>query len=63
MIGRPCKPDPDLKWLWQTLLPGTPLPACGMPEKSDVATGESVKPVTDLSADPESKPKCPVSPK
>jgi hypothetical protein len=31
MIGRPCKPDADLKGLWRTLL-GTPFPACGMPE-------------------------------
>jgi hypothetical protein len=30
MIGRPCRPDEDVKWLWQTLLPNTPLPACGM---------------------------------
>src|SRR5262249_5756773 len=28
MIGRPCKPDPDVNWLWRTLLPNTPLPAC-----------------------------------
>jgi hypothetical protein len=29
MIGRPCKPDPDMNWLWRTLLPNTPLPSCG----------------------------------
>jgi hypothetical protein len=29
MIERPCKPDADVQWLWQTLLPNTPLPACG----------------------------------
>jgi hypothetical protein len=32
MIGRPCKPDPDMKWLWRTLLPGTPLPSCDSKE-------------------------------
>jgi hypothetical protein len=32
MIGRPCKPDPDLNWLWRTLLPNTPLPACDSTE-------------------------------
>jgi hypothetical protein len=29
MIERPCKPDADVKWLWQTLLPNTPFSACG----------------------------------
>jgi hypothetical protein len=28
MIERPCKPDADVKWLWRTLLPNMPLPAC-----------------------------------
>ena len=40
MIGRPCKPDDDLKGLWRLLL-GTPFPACGMPEETDVAGNES----------------------
>jgi hypothetical protein len=30
MSERPCRPDADVKWLWQTLLPDTPLPTCGM---------------------------------
>jgi hypothetical protein len=30
MVGRPCKPDPDVNWLWRTLLPNTPLPTCNM---------------------------------
>ncbi len=29
MANRPCKPDNDMKRLWRTLLPGTPLPTCG----------------------------------
>jgi hypothetical protein len=29
MVGRPCKPDPDVNWLWRTLLPDMPSPACG----------------------------------
>ncbi len=40
MIGRPCKPDNDLKGLWRMLL-GTPFPACGMPE--DPATANDGK--------------------
>lgn len=36
MIGRPCKPDSDLKGLWRTLL-GTPFPACGIAEDEESA--------------------------
>jgi hypothetical protein len=39
MIGRPCKPDNDLKGLWRTMF-GTPFPACGMPEESEAAGGD-----------------------
>jgi hypothetical protein len=35
MASRPCKPDADLKHLWQVLLPSTPFPACGAPEKPE----------------------------
>jgi hypothetical protein len=35
MASRPCKPDADLKRLWQVLLPSTPFPACGAPEKPE----------------------------
>jgi hypothetical protein len=38
MIGRPCRPDPDMNWLWRTLLPDTRLPTCG----SDVQDAGSV---------------------
>jgi hypothetical protein len=34
MANRPCKPDNDMKRLWQTLLPGTPLPSCGVTDES-----------------------------
>jgi hypothetical protein len=42
MVNRPCKPDADLKWLWQLML-GTPFPACGTGENSDAAPGESME--------------------
>ena len=29
MANRPCMPDADMKRLWQSLLPGTPMPTCG----------------------------------
>jgi hypothetical protein len=30
MANRPCKPDGDMKKLWQTLMPGVAMPACGI---------------------------------
>jgi len=42
MADRPCKPDADLKRLWQMLLPGTQFPACGMPENLDADSRELV---------------------
>ncbi len=41
MIGRPCKPDNDLKGLWRMMF-GTPFPACGMPVGSEAAGGDRV---------------------
>jgi hypothetical protein len=40
MTGRPCKPDADFKRLWQILLPGTPVPVCGV----DPAAGNRAEP-------------------
>jgi len=41
MVGRPCKPDPDVNWLWRTLLPNTPVPACNInDERCDDRTDE-----------------------
>jgi hypothetical protein len=31
MANRPCKLDADLEWIWRTLLPDTPFPACPVP--------------------------------
>jgi hypothetical protein len=45
MASRPCRPGTDLKQLWQFLLPGTSLPACGVPEESDEAAKD--EPETD----------------
>ena len=35
MATRPCKPDADVKRIWQWLLPDAPLPACGTAEDAD----------------------------
>jgi hypothetical protein len=32
MANRPCKPDADVKRIWQLLLPDTAFPACGRQE-------------------------------
>jgi len=46
MAGRPCNPNTDLKRFWQTLLRGTPFPACGVPGNSDAAAGKCAEPAT-----------------
>jgi hypothetical protein len=43
MNSRPCKPDADLQWLWQKLLPGTPLPNCPVPDTSKAAASDGAK--------------------
>jgi hypothetical protein len=53
MASRPCKLDADLKGLWRVLLPSTPYPACGEPEKSDTAARVIVRNVTDRPDDAE----------
>jgi hypothetical protein len=45
MANRPCKPDADIKRLWQTLLPGTPMPACGTGKDQSKAESESNPPL------------------
>ena len=32
MANRPCNPDADTRRLWQMLMPGTPMPSCGIAE-------------------------------
>jgi hypothetical protein len=32
MANRPCKPDADVKRIWQLLMPDTAFPACGTQE-------------------------------
>jgi hypothetical protein len=49
MVGRPCKPDPDVNWLWRTLLPNTPLPGCNIndercDDRSDEKPGRAANP-------------------
>ena len=35
MVERPCRTNPDLKHIWQWLLPDTPLPTCGTNRKDE----------------------------
>jgi len=39
MADRPCRPNADLKRIWQLLLPETPFPACGMEENAEADDG------------------------
>lgn len=43
MISRPCRTDSDLSRLWNLLLPGTPMPACGVA----AGTGDAKPPTTE----------------
>ena len=49
MATRPCKPDADVKRIWQLLLPGAPLPACGTQENKDA---EQTPPQSEPAAQP-----------
>jgi hypothetical protein len=60
MPNRPCKPDADLKRIWQALLPGVAMPACGLKRTSGAATPEkstSTKTVRDGSKPPQKNAK------
>lgn len=41
MTNRPCKPDADLKGIWQMLLPDVQLPACGVPDTEHASGSQS----------------------
>jgi hypothetical protein len=43
MANRPCKPDADLKQIWQRLLPDTPMPACGTGASGDADASKSAE--------------------
>ena len=43
MPQRPCKPDADMKRLWQALLPGTPMPVCGTAEDDNADAVEDLE--------------------
>jgi hypothetical protein len=57
MASRNCKPDADFVRLWKTLMPGTPMPACGTgkesapPEKDNAAPAEPPRDTAKRSAD------------
>lgn len=51
MANRPCKPDGDLKKLWQTLMPGIAMPACGT-AAGDAARENATPPEQDQAPPP-----------
>jgi hypothetical protein len=54
MANRPCKPDADVKRIWQLLLPDTAFPACGT--QGDNVAHESAAPLNETRADAETRP-------
>jgi hypothetical protein len=53
MANRPCKPDADVKRIWQLLMPDTAFPACGTQE--DAATRGGAKPADEPHEDAEAR--------
>jgi hypothetical protein len=53
MADRPCKLDPDVKWLWNKLLPGTASPVCGTAGDSNSAQKESTESQTETPPEPQ----------
>jgi hypothetical protein len=53
MATRPCKPDGDLKKLWQTLMPGVAMPSCGTVDDAKAGEGAKAEPGSE-SNDPKS---------
>jgi hypothetical protein len=45
MTNRPCKPDADLRGIWQMLLPDVPFPACRAPNAEPSTDSKSTTPV------------------
>ena len=46
MANRPCKPDADVKRIWQWLLPDAAFPACGT--KTNAAAGDNGAPGNEI---------------
>jgi hypothetical protein len=44
MANRPCKPDADMKRIWQLLLPDTAFQVCGTQENAGADAGENAVP-------------------
>jgi hypothetical protein len=53
MANRPCKPDADVKRIWQWLMPDTAFPACGT--QDDAAARDSAKPADQPRQDAEAR--------
>ena len=47
MANRPCKPDADVKRIWQLLLPDTAFPVCGTQENAGADAGENTASAND----------------
>jgi hypothetical protein len=53
MANRPCKPDGDLKKLWQMLMPGVAMPACGTGQEVELKTEQEAAPSENENAESE----------
>ncbi len=59
MANRPCKPDADVKRIWQLLMPDTAFPACGTAQAAGDDGQESTTPANEPRTQAEAPPDTP----
>ena len=56
MANRPCKPDADVKRIWQLLMPDTAFPACGTAQAAGDDGQENATPANEPRTQAEAPP-------
>jgi hypothetical protein len=59
MANRPCKPDADVKRIWQLLMPDTAFPACGTAQAAGDDGQENATPANEPRTQAEAPPDTP----
>ena len=56
MANRPCKPNADVKRIWQLLMPDTAFPACGTAQAAGDDRQENATPANETRTQAEAPP-------
>ena len=59
MANRPCKPDTDVKRIWQLLMPDTAFPACGTSQAASDDGQDNATPANETRTQAEAPPVVP----